>query len=152
DPHAQAAVAARYGEGYVFSPSQFESYLSCPFQFFLKYVLGLAPVDDRDDFDEDFIARGNRLHKLLEELERRVKQDGGDRLELSEFVIQTEMEAELTIGSDTDAGLYLIERRRVKKTLQKYVDQMRRYDANPKWPRATPSRFEVAFGGPDGEA
>jgi ATP-dependent helicase/DNAse subunit B len=146
DPAAVAAIAARYNANYLFSASQLESYLTCPFQFFVKYVLGLSPVNERDDLDEDFIQRGNRLHRLLEELELRLAQEGGDREELCESVIRAELNAEWSSRSDADPGLYAIERRRVEQSLRRYTRQMIRYQTEPKALPSRPARFEVAFG------
>lgn len=147
DPDAALALAARFGSEASFSPSQLESYLFCPFQFFSKYVLKLKTVDDRDDLDEDFIGRGNTIHRVLEEYEQRRGLEGGDPLALAEIVIRTEMSVELTVGSDSDRGLNEIERRRVEQTFRRYLDQAADYDRKPKGPPARPTRFEVSFGG-----
>lgn len=146
DPAAVAAVGRRFGPSYVFSASQLESYLTCPFQFFAKYVLGLMPVDDRDDLDEDFIQRGNRLHRLLEELELQVADGGGDRLELSDILIRSEMTAELSFGTDAAPGLQAIQARRVQQALRRYATQMIDYLGKPEPGGVRPARFEVAFG------
>src|SRR5208283_1357398 len=47
-----------YGPGYCFSPSQLETYIACPFQFFSKYVLDLEPVEEKDELDPDLTERG----------------------------------------------------------------------------------------------
>jgi RecB family exonuclease len=146
DPAAARALAARFGADAVFSPSQLESYLFCPFQFLLKYVLGLEPIDERDEVDEDFIRRGNRIHKLLEMLESLRRLDGTDRLSLSEIVIRTEMRADLTVTSEADRGLFEIERRRIEQTLVKYVAQADDYERSAGSSVPRPHLFEVVFG------
>jgi RecB family exonuclease len=149
DPAAAAAVAAQFAPSYVFSASMLESYLTCPFQFFMKYVLKLTPVDDRDELDEDYANRGSRLHRLLEELERGVLQGTGDRLAVSEIVIRTEMRVELTVSSEADPGLNVIEKRRVEQVLRRYARQAHDYATKPKGPTARPAHFELAFGPDD---
>ncbi|MCA1684607.1 MAG: PD-(D/E)XK nuclease family protein, partial [Planctomycetia bacterium] len=115
------ALAARFGPDAVFSPSQLESFLLCPFQFFLKYVLRLRPVDDRDELDEDFIGRGNRIHKALEDYEQlRLGQDDG-RLVVDDFLTSTLMGASLSDDSEANSGLGEIERRRVE---QRRIDRV----------------------------
>lgn len=151
DPAALAVVAGRFGPDSVFSPSQLESYLACPFQFFAKFVLKLSPVDDRDDLDENFRHRGDLLHQVLEELEQLYKRDGGNRLDLAPIVIQTRMEVELTDGSEIAPGLMEIEKRRVERTVDDYIRQMDKYRDDPKTPTGTPAHFEVAFGGSPGD-
>src|SRR5262249_35993201 len=69
DDDAIRAVLAKFGPAYTFSPSQLESYLFCPFQFFLRYMLKIEPVDERDELDEDYTERGSRIHRILENLE-----------------------------------------------------------------------------------
>lgn len=147
DPAAALALAARFGPESTFSPSQLESYLFCPFQFFLKYVLKLKAVDDRDDLDEDFIGRGNTIHKVLEDYETRRRDEGGDRLALADMVIRTELRVELTVGSESDRGLNRIERRRVEQTFRRYLDQAADYESKPKEPPGRPAHLEVSFGG-----
>ena len=62
---------------YCFSPSQLETYIACPFQFFSKYVLDLEPVEEKDELDEDLTERGSRLHDILENFETLLKQQPG---------------------------------------------------------------------------
>jgi RecB family exonuclease len=147
-PDVPGALAARFGRNAAFSPSQLESYLFCPFQFFVKYVLGLLPVDERDEAEEDFIRRGNRLHKLLETLETLRRRDGGELLELCRIVVRTEMSVELTVTSEADAGLHAIERRRVEQTLGRYVAQSVEYERSTGDPRPQPHLLETRFGDP----
>ena len=65
----------QYGPEYRYSPSQLETYIACPFQFFCKYVLELEPVEEKDELDEDLTERGSRIHDILEELENRFEGD-----------------------------------------------------------------------------
>lgn len=149
DPATPVALARRFGAGYTFSPSQLETYVECPFKFFLRYVVGVAPVDDRDDIDEDFAGRGERIHRALELLEQMYAQQGGERLELATMVIKTEMAVELSTASETDPGRQLIENERLGRTLKQYVGQASAYEQ--KHGRADPSAShqEVVFGETD---
>jgi hypothetical protein len=146
DPRALETIRERFGPGYVFSPSQLESFISCPFQFALRYVLKLEPVDDRDELEEDYTERGSRIHRVLEELERLRLQDPRDRLELAEAVIHKELGAERVPDSEADAGLHEIERRRLGQLVRRYVKQYEAYERLAGPGRAEPHRFEVIFG------
>jgi ATP-dependent helicase/nuclease subunit B len=148
DPAAVSAVAEQFNADFTFTPSQLESYLYCPFQFFMKFVLGLLPVEDRDEIDEDYAGRGERVHNSLELLERTRLQDGGSRLELVEMVIKTAMSVELTGGSEADPGLHKIEARRLERTLRSYVVQAAADERKATGPSPEPRHFEVAFGDP----
>ena len=65
-PVVLESLLQKFGEGYIFSPTSLESASLCPFQFFGKYVLGLAEDDTDDDLSTDFIAEGEAIHSILE--------------------------------------------------------------------------------------
>ena len=145
DPAVPRSLVLRFGPDAIFSPSQLESFLLCPFQFFLKYVLKLIAIDDRDELDENFIARGNRIHKVLEDYER-LRLESGASLSIDDFVISTVMKVAFSDESEANPGLDEIERRRVEQTFRRYVEQARDYARRPKEPSARPSQLEVVFG------
>ncbi len=146
DPGVPAALVQKFGPDAIFSPSKLESYLLCPFQFFLKYVLKLVVVDDRDELDENFIDRGTRIHKTLEDYETLRMQGSENALEVDEFVSSSQMMVALSDLSEARAGLDEIERRRVEQTFRRYLDQARAYQGRPKEPSARPAHLEIAFG------
>ena len=141
-PEVARVLAERLGPEYRFSPSQLESYRFCGFQFFMKYVLKLEPVEEKEELDEDFIERGNQVHKLLEEIEQMRKQEPADVLEIAEIVLEARMSAELTVGAETDA-LHQIEVGQLRRILSRYASQARSYEAAG-GPR--PESFEFKFG------
>ncbi|HJJ48707.1 MAG TPA: PD-(D/E)XK nuclease family protein [Methanocorpusculum sp.] len=63
DTKAQSCFAAAYDEKYAFSPTNFETYLGCPFQWYLKKHLRLTPPSD---ISSETLNGGNALHKALE--------------------------------------------------------------------------------------
>jgi hypothetical protein len=148
DPKVMERIAAKFGAEYPFSPSQLESYIFCPFQFFLRYVLKLEPVDERDELDEDFTERGSRVHRLLELLERSCILDGYEtsRLELASLLIENEMQIEPVEGSAVEAGLHRIDRARLRRTIERYVQQYHDYDRHGGPVQPVPHRFEIVFG------
>jgi len=50
----------------VVSTTQLESYIECPFQFFLKYSLNLSPIRKIPPFSADPILIGTQVHKICE--------------------------------------------------------------------------------------
>ena len=153
DPASVAAIAGKFGPGFTFSASQLESYLYCPFQFFMKFILGLKPVDDSDELDEDYVGRGDRVHEMLERFET-LRREGRDNLiELSGIVLHDVMRAELTVESEIDPARHAIEERRLERTLRNYVAQARAYEGEGQGgnqPR--PLHLEVPFGDPKRDA
>src|SRR5262249_34928948 len=77
-------VADTFPSDYLFSASQLETYIACPFQFFCKYVLKLEPAERREEIDEDYTERGSKIHDMLETLER-LKRESRDRQDPEEL-------------------------------------------------------------------
>jgi len=63
EPAITAALAERYGDTAVFSPTALEMYAACPFRFYLSRVLGLEPLP-AVDLDLTALERGSLLHKI----------------------------------------------------------------------------------------
>src|SRR5207249_1215315 len=118
----------------------------CPFQFFLRYLLKLQPMDEHDELEEDAVERGSKVHKILELLEQWRSQEEASRLDLAEIVIKNEMRVELTIESPVDSGLHVIEQRRLSRTMTRYVRQHEAYEALDPARHPVPHQFEVVFG------
>ena len=77
DPAAIRRIGREFGPEHRFSASQLESFVFCPFQFFLRYALALQPLDDRTELEDDYGERGSRIHRILEELHVLVAQGAG---------------------------------------------------------------------------
>ncbi len=146
DPLAIAAIARSFGPEYVFSPSQFESFIACPFQFLQRYVLRLEVFDEREELDEDYTARGSKAHDILEELEQRLLQEPSDRLELARALVANHLRVELTVESEIDAGLREIEKFRLEQMFVRYTKQHDRYVQSETLGLPLPHRFEAVFG------
>ncbi|WP_406700581.1 PD-(D/E)XK nuclease family protein [Singulisphaera sp. Ch08] len=136
----------KFGPEYTFSPSQLESFLFCPFQFFLRYMLKLAAVDERDELEEDYTERGSRVHHVLELLERMLSQEPGNRLERAEALLLRERNSQPKFGSEIDLGIDEIEQRRLIRTIRRYVRQHDAYESLNSSGTPIPHLFEVVFG------
>jgi ATP-dependent helicase/nuclease subunit B len=153
DPNAIESIAQTFSSQFTFSPSQLETYIACPFQFFSKYVLKLETADDRDELDEDFTTRGSRLHDILEQLETQLidRRAAGELLDdqalehQARIALNSHMESDLAHATDVEAGLEEIERLRLGLVVDRYVAQSRNYLDDPQM-KPLPHRLEVAFG------
>jgi RecB family exonuclease len=145
-------VADAFPADYLFSASQLETYIACPFQFFCKYVLKLEPAERRDEIDEDYTERGSKIHDILELLELMRQQNPDEQTfeELARIAVGTKLDVGLVDASEVDLGLAEIERRRLVQTVERYVVQNRRYASDPRG-RPIPHRFEVSFGDEESE-
>jgi len=150
DPGVVARVLAEFGPDHAFSASQLESFALCPFQFFQRFALGLKPIDDGDELEEDYAGRGREVHAALEEIHQQMFGAGDvDLIRRLPVLIEARMEVALEEhdGREADVALVLreIAARRTRKALGRYVAQFREYDRDPDSP-ARPHRFEVKFG------
>lgn len=144
---AIAEIAKAFGADYTFSPSQLETYLNCPFQFFARHVLHLKSPEERDELDEDFTERGSRLHDILEKFERLRLQadDGFDEEELLDAAIEDALARDLDGLSDLDRGLHEIENGQIRRTIALYIEQRAKYvGESPSEP--IPEHLELGFG------
>jgi RecB family exonuclease len=147
DPKVVARVADALGPDHAFSASQLESFALCPFQFFLRYVLRLDPVDDRPELRVDFASRGDRLHKLLEEIHAAIVAEGAEDWALGERVAAF-VRAQLDDAPDDDASdvasaLRFLEEIDLRRTLGRYAKE---FDDYAKSGPARPEHFEWGFG------
>ncbi|WP_337174006.1 PD-(D/E)XK nuclease family protein [Paludisphaera sp.] len=150
DSRALGPLADLFDPGrHVFSPSQLETYLNCPFQFFCRHVLKLEPIPDRDELDEDYTARGSILHDILEKFEKRraeVDPSIPDEVLLAQAIDEALPPDEDGLG-DVGAALRVIERGQVARVVALYARQRAEYHADaPGSP--TPTHFEFGFGEP----
>jgi RecB family exonuclease len=154
---AATRIATDFGPGRpAFSPSQLESLAFCPFQFFLRYVLRLDPIDERDELESDHAARGSRIHRVLETLHQSLSEE--DSLPLDEQVrerlpalIETMIEEEARGIGGPAMGLDRIEAERLKRLGRRYTRQFALYHA-AHGGNARCHRCEYKFGklSPDG--
>ena len=65
DPALIAWLGARYGDEYLWSPTQLESYAKCPWSWFSGRLLRLEKLEDPDE-EMDPATRGTILHETLQ--------------------------------------------------------------------------------------
>lgn len=108
------------------SPSRIESYLSCPFQYFITHLLELEqPVEPRWIQPVDSRARGMLAHDILEKFYRTERQAGRLPLQPDAWkrLEDTAHECITTFERDQVPGLFLlwdIERTRLMKRLRTF--------------------------------
>jgi ATP-dependent helicase/nuclease subunit B len=154
DPVAVTALAERFGDGTIFSPTALETYADCPFRFYLERVLGLAPLPEADP-DLTAQERGSLIHRITHRFYSSWTGDGNGpvtetgypaalqrllavgREECDRFTLETPSwlaDREHLLGSP-EAGRSLLERfleHEVEITASRFV----------------PDAFEVSFGLP----
>ena len=60
----RTALAHRFDEEHLWSPSRLETYAACPYRFFAEQILHLEPLEELA-LRSDHLRRGNLLHQVL---------------------------------------------------------------------------------------
>ncbi len=157
DPGVVAALARRFGDDAVYSPTMLEAYADCPFRFYLTYVLLFEPLASPDP-DLTARERGSLVHRIAHRFYADWVRDGlapltGEnhtearerilaigREEAEQVSLRSPawaVEKEFLLGSPL-AGPGLLER---------FIESEMKLAASPLAPRA----FEVSFGLPVGK-
>src|SRR5205085_12406942 len=63
-PAVAAELARRFGPDRVLSPTALETYVACPFRFWLEHGLRLQPLDDPAE-EVEHTRRGAAFHRAL---------------------------------------------------------------------------------------
>jgi ATP-dependent helicase/nuclease subunit B len=147
DPDAVAWLAEHFGEDRVFSVSQVERYLGCPFGFFLERVLRVEePPDPVERFEA--LERGSLVHRVLARLMERFIGTPLAEAEWAEVeaALREELDAafaeERAYASPVMAALLRAERYALEGLLAVYLEFER---DQAKW---APLALERAFGEP----
>ena len=124
------------------SPSALETWATCPYRYFLKYLLGLSAPPDEEDDQISALERGSLVHKILE---RFVADNGRTEAELL-MLADEEFEVAEQRGVTGYPLLWEMEKESIRLSLQRF------FEAEGQWVGGAPdlSRAEVHFGqGPE---
>ncbi|MGI9458186.1 MAG: PD-(D/E)XK nuclease family protein, partial [Aeoliella sp.] len=150
----QAALAQRFNAGHLWSPSQLESYATCPFRFFSEHLLKLEPLSELA-LRGDARRRGSLLHQVLATIHQQLSRAAAPLeahfadVELVEhFLAALDATVRRAPLRGIEQSLREIERREIESWAPKYAEQESIYrqqwehlDQSP-----TPAYFEVRFG------
>lgn len=148
DPALVASIAAAYGEDHEFSVNQLETYLSCPFNFYVNRVLGLEEGDAPDTAVGPLI-RGGIMHRVLQDFHQHFAglhiRDIG--LPKADEVMAATVEAvfEKQDWNDCAAprGAVLAEKLHMLSRMRRYLRIEHGQEEEQGW---KPEHFEVGFG------
>ncbi len=139
--------------GEVVSPSRLETLLESPYRYFLRYVLGLEPVEELDYEPGSWLTpldRGRLLHQLFHDLMAELR-DRGERPDSARHRDLVERLTERCLDRWRDEippsteGTFRREAREIRRTAAIFLrDEADRAD------EAVPEAFEVRFGRPPG--
>ena len=147
DPDLIAEMTRRFGEQHAYSVNQIETYVMCPFQFFVERVLNVN-LRKIPEAEFDAMVRGSILHAVLQAFH--VHYRGEALCQIPEEEACATMRTYLQALFDDKAwrsitaprGVTAIERRRLDAQLARYLLIEREQSS----PDRLPTHFEVSFG------
>ncbi len=148
DPALIAAIAAEYGEAHEFSVNQLETWLSCPFNFYVNRVLRLEE-GGAPDSAVGALIRGSLLHDVLEAFHGQfkglhIRDIGlGKADETMAALVETAFENYDWNESAAPRGAVLAEKVHLLRRLHRYLRVEHALEKEQAW---KPTWFEVAFG------
>jgi RecB family exonuclease len=143
---ARAALAERYARP-SFSATQLATYGTCPFRYFLRYVLRLEPLERDDAREVSDLETGRLVHHILEHFYRDLPAGGltslddaaaGARLQAAMHAVLHEFEARGRTGARL---LWDIRKQRLSEDLRHFVRAERERGAGPWQAEAHELRF-----------
>src|SRR5262249_54616267 len=155
-PAIASRLADRFGKKHTWSASQWETYATCPFRFFMEHVLGLEPLGDLV-LETNYARRGSRLHDVLAAFHRdwltlRKKNYNTPDDEAAAFLAHLQQVANERTASSTragiDAALLDLDRRQILKWARAHFEHQSKYEAGcaKLGVPMTPTHFEFRFG------
>ena len=148
DPALVAAIAAHYGEGHEFSVNQLETYLSCPFRFYMDRILHLEDLEQPDGTVSPLL-RGGVLHEVLQRFHGQfaglhIRDIGlGKAEEAMEALVHEVFETYDWGASSAPRGAVAAEKLNLLNRMRRYLRIEHGREEEQRW---KPRYFEVAFG------
>jgi len=140
-------IGAAYGDDHVFSANQLETWLSCPFRFFMERVLTIAEWPDIGN-ELDPRLRGTIYHDVLELFYREFsgrphsELDVDASMDFLEQALERVCNDQLWKQKGLTRGILEIEAERIRIALRQYLVRMLE-EGDAHW---APSHLEVSFG------
>jgi ATP-dependent helicase/DNAse subunit B len=148
-----ADLRERFGPDKVLSPTALESYVACPFRFFLEQVLKVEPLEDPGE-EVEHTRRGAAVHRALSRLHHRLK---ADEIHAPTPELDDRLVAELRgaveeyagrVSSPAAQALWRLEGRRLERAAARYRLHWEKFQApwNEHALTPQPHVFEAEFG------
>ncbi len=151
---AEAVAAARdlspFARNEAVSPSRLEMYATCPYRYFLRYVLRIEPLDEPEAIERiDSLERGTLIHAILERFMREVcpgdpPRPGARDRHIPRLLDVAREEGALRErrGLTGRALIWQLDQRQIHEDLVRWYDE----EAAEAGSGLTPRAFEVGFG------
>ena len=134
----------------VFSVSRLEKIAECPYSYFLNYILGIEPPEDREFDSENWLdplQRGSLLHSIYERFYKEITENGEKQVKYSkhrklmDFIVDKEVEEMKKEVIPPSELVYESEVEEIKNSTDLFLKMEEENDENLK-----PVYFEFKFG------
>lgn len=142
-PETVAAVAKKFGPERTFSPSALETYVSCPFRFWLEQVLRIEPLETPSN-EVETTRRGQAVHRAMARYHTLLRD--GKTPDLPTLIAEAAAEYGNRSGTPVLKVLWQLEGRRLQRSAKKYAAQWEKFQDDWKDAVPVPTRFEQSFG------
>jgi ATP-dependent helicase/DNAse subunit B len=148
DPALVAAIAADYGEAHEFSVNQLETWLSCPFNFYVNRILKLEESEAPDTAVGPLI-RGGVMHRVLQDFHQQfaglhIRDIGLPKAdEVMESLVEAAFEKQDWSDCAAPRGAVLAEKLHMQSRMRRYLRIEHAQEKEQGW---KPLHFEVGFG------
>lgn len=150
-------IRDRFGPERVFSPTALETYVACPFRFWLEHLLNLEELEEPGE-DVEHTRRGAAYHRALSRLHRRLREADPEMTKQAvPETVTAELAAELSAAideyvkrapSDVSRVLWQLEGERLRRSVARYQGDWNTYLGE--WHKEkldlAPALFEADFG------
>ena len=144
-----AAIAKQFGPECVFSPTSLETYVACPFRFWMEIVLGLERLEEPNE-EVEVSRRGSAIHLALSRFHQKRPHERPEEIanELASVWSLAVRERAERSPSPAAKALWHLERRRVQRALNRYPTHWESFRGgwSEKNIEPMPEGFEAMFG------
>lgn len=132
-------------EDHVFTPSELETYLLCPFRFYIQFFLRLEP-EVRWEVEMTPAETGRILHKILERFLQGMESEKDRKILEDQMIRLMEEEIEIFKSDRPNLSLVLLERhkKRISRTLLSFLENLLFEGTHPR--SLKPRYLEWSFG------
>lgn len=157
-----AADRSPFRKGEAVSASRLQMYATCPYRYFLRYGLGIQPMEEPETIERmDHLQRGTLVHEILQKFLERIGRDDppslARRSEHLQILLETAREAgdeRVRRGVTGRPLIWQMDKRAIDEDLDRwYGYEVRESERSGMLPGAFEARFgELAYGPTDEDA
>ena len=146
-PQIHAELETRYNADHLYSVSQLERYIECPYSFFLAQILHIQTTESPEEQISPML-RGQILHDVLETFHKHFRDQAATEIptteahEILQSTLDTTLRREAARNPHIPKGVWRAEGLRQIRTLKRYLE-IEREKSGDTW---RPAHFEVSFG------